>query len=121
VALYTGPYCQYMVPGLDYGAVGVELVAGWGYPCQGRQYWRRIMEIKGKEYKKRLVDYKVKVTRFLKVKCSIHSDLTKRIWEKRKCFMCGGKFKDGDTPVVCITKKGLNKIICEECYSTLKE
>ena len=79
------------------------------------------MEIIGKEYKKRLVNSKVEVTHFLKVKCSIYSALTERIWEKRRCFMCGGKFKDGDNPVACITKKGLNKIICEKCYSTLEE
>jgi len=30
VVSYTGPYCQYIMPGLDYGAVGVEKVAGWG-------------------------------------------------------------------------------------------
>jgi len=79
------------------------------------------MEIIGKEYKKRLVGSKVEVTHFLKVKCSINSALTERIWGKRKCFMCGGKFKDGDTPVACITKKGLNKIICEGCCSTLSK
>ena len=77
------------------------------------------MEIVGKEYKKRLVDSKVEVTHFLKVECRINSDITRRIWERRKCFMCGGKFKDGDTPVAAITKKGLNKILCKKCYSIL--
>ena len=79
------------------------------------------MELIGKEYKKSLVDSKVEVTHFLKVKCSINSALTEQIWGKRKCFMCGSRFKDGDTPVACITKKGLNKIICEKCYLTLKK
>ena len=79
------------------------------------------MEIKGKEYKSILVNSKVEVTHFLEVKCQIKSDLEERIWSKRKCFICGDKFKDGDTPVVAITKKGLNKIICEKCYSSLPE
>jgi len=78
------------------------------------------MEIIGKEYKKKLVNSKVEVTHFVKVKCSMKSDLTKLIWNKRKCFICGGKFKNGDSPVAAITKKGMNKIICEKCYSTLE-
>lgn len=77
------------------------------------------MEIVGKEYKRILVNSKIEVTHFLKVKCSIHSDITRHIWEKRKCFVCNSKFKDGDNPVACITKKGMNKIICEKCYSKL--
>ena len=78
-----------------------------------------MMEITGKEMKLKSVDSTVEVTHFLKVKCSMKSELTERIWSKRKCFMCGSKFKDGDNPVACITKKGLNKIICEKCYSGL--
>lgn len=88
------------------------------------------MEIVGKEFKKRLVNSKVEVTHFLKVKCNIHSDITRRIWERRKCFICGGKFKDGDNPVVVFTKKEWlikegksrkrNRIICEKCYLGLK-
>ena len=74
------------------------------------------MEIIGKEYKKKLVNFKVEVMHFVKVKCSIKTDITKYMWDKRKCFICGGKFKDGDSPVVCITKKGKNKIICGKCY-----
>ena len=79
------------------------------------------MEIIGKEYKKKLVSSKIEVTHFIKVKCSIHSDITRFIWSKRKCFICGGKFKDGDNPVAAITKKGMNKIICEKCYLGLPE
>lgn len=79
------------------------------------------MELTGKEYKKRLVDSKVKIIHFVEVKCSMETNLTKLIWGKRKCFICGGKFKDGDSPVVCITKEGANKIICEECYLKLKK
>jgi len=48
-------------------------------------------------------------------------NLLKKEEEKRKCFMCGGKFKSGDNLVACITKKGLNKIICEGCYSGLEK
>ncbi|MBA7549821.1 hypothetical protein ES705_42318 [subsurface metagenome] len=51
------------------------------------------MEIIGKEYKKKLIDSKVEVTHFVKVKCSMKTDLTRLIWGKRKCFICGGKFK----------------------------
>ena len=79
------------------------------------------MEITGKEYKKRLVDFKVEATHFLEVKCLIRSELTERIWSKRKCFICRGKFKDGDSPVVVITKIGLNKILCAKCYAKLPE
>lgn len=75
------------------------------------------MEITGKEMKSESINIMVEVTHFLKVKCSMKSELTERIWSKRKCFMCGSKFKDGDSPIACITKKGLNKIICEKCYS----
>ena len=78
------------------------------------------MEIIGKEFKKRLVDSKVEVTHFVKARCSMKTGLTERIWSKRGCFICGGKFKDGDEPVVCITKKGKNKIICERCYLGLE-
>ena len=49
------------------------------------------------------------------------TDLTRLIWSKRKCFICGDKFKDGDKPVAAITKKGKNKIICEKCYLGLPE
>lgn len=75
------------------------------------------MEITGKEYKEKLMDVKLEVTHFLKVKCSFSSALTQQIWEKRKCFICGGKFKDGDSPVVAITKHSPNKILCEKCFS----
>jgi hypothetical protein len=75
------------------------------------------MEITGLEYKKKLEMVTVEVTHFIEVKCSISSDLTQRIWSKRKCFVCGGKFKDGDKPVVAITKHPPNKILCEKCYS----
>ena len=78
------------------------------------------MEIVGKEYKKKLVNSKVEVIHFIKVKCSMKTDLTKSIWNKRKCFICGSKFTDGDRPVVAITKKG-NKIICEKCYLALNK
>ena len=77
------------------------------------------MEITGKKYKKKLINSKVEVTHFVKVKCSMKTDITKLIWGKRKCFICGSKFKDGDSPVACITKKGKNKIICEKCYLEL--
>ena len=77
------------------------------------------MEIIGKEYKRKMVSSKVEITHFVKVKCSMKTDLTRFIWGKRKCFICGGKFKDCDKPVACITKKGMNKIICEKCYSKL--
>lgn len=75
------------------------------------------MEIIGKEYKEKLTNVKLEVTYFLKVKCSFSSPLTQQIWEKRKCFICGGKFKDGDSPVVAFTKKAPNKILCEKCFS----
>jgi len=29
------------------------------------------------------------------------------------------KWKDGDKPVAAITKKGMNKIICEKCHLEL--
>lgn len=74
----------------------------------------------GKEYKRILVDSTVEVTHFFKVKCSIHDILTERIWERRRCFMCGGKFKDGDAPMAAITERGTNKIICEGCYPKIK-
>lgn len=77
------------------------------------------MKITGKEMKLRSVNTTVKVTHFFEVKCCLNSEFKKRIWGKRKCFICKGKFKDGDSPVACITKKGLNKIICEKCYSGL--
>jgi hypothetical protein len=77
----------------------------------------REMEITGKEYKRKLEMVKVEVTHFLKVKCSFSSPLTQEIWEKRKCFTCGDKFKDGDNPVVAITKHPPNKILCEKCFS----
>jgi len=77
------------------------------------------MKIIGKEYKKKLINSKVEVEHFVKVKCSMKTDLTKFIWSKRKCFICDGKFKDGDKPVVAITKKGMNKIICEKCHLEL--
>jgi len=79
------------------------------------------MEIIGKEYKKKLINSKIEVTHFVKVKRSMKTDLTRLIWSKRKCFICGDKFKDGDSPVAAITKKGKNKIICEKCYLGLPE
>ena len=77
-------------------------------------------ELKGKEYKRILVNSKVEITHLLEVKCRIKSDLEERIWGRRRCFACGAKFEDGDTPAVAITKKGKNKIICEKCSKEMK-
>ena len=74
------------------------------------------MKITGLEYKKKMEMTDVEVTHLIKTKCSFNSPLTQRIWEKRKCFICKGKFEDGSNPVVAFTKKGLNKIICEKCF-----
>ena len=94
---------------------------GGGSPARVGNIEGWTMEIIGKEYKKKFVNSKVEVTHFVKVKCSMKTDLTKFIWGKRKCFMCGGKFKDSDNPVAAITKRGMNKIICEKCYLSLPE
>jgi len=74
------------------------------------------MKITGLEYKKRLEMVDIEVTHLVKTKCYFSSPLTQRIWKKRKCFICGGKFEDGSNQVVALTKKGLNKIICEKCF-----
>jgi len=77
-------------------------------------------KIEGREFVRKKVTAFVEVTHFVEVKCSMKSDITKVIWGKRRCFICGGKFKDGDTPVACITKKGKNKIICQKCYKMIE-
>lgn len=81
----------------------------------------KVIKLTGKEYKSILVNTKVEVTHLLEVKCQIKNDLEERIWNKRKCFVCGDKFKDGDKPTVAITKKGKNKILCRKCAKELKE
>jgi hypothetical protein len=67
------------------------------------------MKIKGKRNS-------IEVKCFIKAKCVINSLLTQQIWDKRKCFMCGSKFKNGDNPIVAITQKAPNKILCEKCF-----
>jgi len=53
----------------------------------------------------------------------IKSDFMKSLFSKktRKCFVCGGEFKDGDLTTITHTEKGC-KLICEECFNfSLKE
>lgn len=78
-----------------------------------------MIEIIGKEYQKRLVPVKVQVKQWSK--CFIHIDGSfnlAKIWDKRRCFICHGKFKDSTNVTVAITDKG-NKLICEGCSNVL--
>jgi len=76
------------------------------------------MELIGKEYKRRLIPVKVQVKSYAKSWCKNDSPITKKIWDKRKCFICHGKFAFGETVTIALTDKG-NKLICEKCSNKL--
>ena len=43
---------------------------------------------------------------------------TSNIWEKRKCFMCNKKFKQGELVTALLTK-GKNLLACKKCSQEL--
>jgi len=78
------------------------------------------MELAGKEYRRRLVPVMVKVKQWKK--CWIEykpGGKTEKIWSKRRCFVCNGKFKHGDNITLTITDQG-NKMICPECTGIIE-
>lgn len=80
-----------------------------------------MIEIIGKEYQRRLVPVKVQVKQYAKSFVHIGQSYTlAKIWDKRRCFICHGKFKDNTNVTVAITDKG-NKLICEECSGALPD
>ena len=40
---------------------------------------------------------------------------TSNIWEKRKCYMCGNHFKDGELVTAVFTEEGKNLLACKKC------
>ena len=75
------------------------------------------MEITGKEYKKILTivntDVYAIVPNFMKAD---YEGRTGNIWNKRKCFICGRKFKQGESVTALFTREGINKLSCSLCY-----
>ena len=55
---------------------------------------------------------------FMKVDLSSTSR-TASIWEKRKCFICGRHFKNGELVTAVFTKRGKNLIACKDCLPKL--
>ena len=80
------------------------------------------MEITGKEYKKILaissIDVYAIIPNFMKAD---YEGRTGNIWDKRKCFICGKKFKQGELVTAMFTKKGINKLSCSICYQKNKK
>ena len=75
----------------------------------------------GKEYIRKLSSVEVEVTHYCHTICKNDSPSLNKIWDKRRCFICNGRFKDGEKITIALTKKGTNKIICEKCYLSLPE
>jgi len=80
---------------------------------------RVCIEITGKEYRRRLVPVKVTVRWIVRSLCEVSHKKIKKIWDKRRCFICHGKFNHGEMATILGTDKG-NKIICEKCTKNLK-
>ena len=75
------------------------------------------MKIKGKVLTKVRLEKEVEAYHFTQVQCRIDNLFLDKVWKKRSCFICGGKFKNGDNPVVAFVRHETNKIICEECFN----
>ena len=73
------------------------------------------MKLIGKEYRRRLVPVEAEVKTLKKSWMQWEpSSKVKKIWEKRRCFICHGKFHEGDSVTIALTDIG-NKMICPKC------
>lgn len=77
------------------------------------------MKITGKEYKRKLVSVEVEVQQFARSFMRVGGPRVKKLWDKRRCFTCGGKFTEGDMVSIALTDKG-SKLVCSKCTEELK-
>lgn len=64
------------------------------------------------------IDFKAIRPDFMKVD---YEGRVGNIWEKRKCFICGKKFKQGELVTALFIKNRGNKLSCSMCYRRNKK
>lgn len=72
------------------------------------------IKITGKEYQRKLLPLEIVVHSFTKSWVDITGPKIEKIWSKRRCFVCRGKFHHGTKIGIALSNKG-NKLICEKC------
>ena len=78
------------------------------------------MQITGKEYRRRIIPTTVNVITYTTTRVKSDTELLLKVWDKRRCFVCCGKFTNGDPLGLAITDQG-NKVVCAKCVDELPE